>query len=89
MGVSDLQDLETGWRLSGEPKVTIAAENVGMLMVCAGHYQTETFGVKAVAKAMARQLKVKTVFIPREEAGKCKREIFPRQLRFAAKGATE
>ena len=47
---------------------TIAAENVGMPMVCAGHYQTETFGVKAVAKAMARQLKVSTVFIPREDA---------------------
>ena len=45
---------------------TIAAENVGMPMVCAGHYQTETFGVKAVAKAMARQLKVSTVFIPRD-----------------------
>lgn len=44
---------------------TIAAENVGMPMVCAGHYQTETFGVKALAKAMARQLKVKTVFLPR------------------------
>ena len=44
---------------------TIAAENVGMPMVCAGHYETETFGVKAVAKAMARQLKVKTVFLPR------------------------
>ena len=47
---------------------TIAAENVGMPLICAGHYQTETFGVKAVAKAMARQLKVSTVFIPREEA---------------------
>ena len=31
----------------------IAAENVGMPMVCAGHYQTETFGVKALAKAIA------------------------------------
>jgi putative NIF3 family GTP cyclohydrolase 1 type 2 len=46
---------------------TIAAENVGMPFVCAGHYQTETFGVKAVAKAMARQLKVATVFIPRDD----------------------
>ena len=49
---------------------TIAAENVGMPMVCAGHYQTETFGVRAVAKAMARQLKVKTVFLPRDEREK-------------------
>ena len=47
---------------------TIAAENAGMSMVCAGHYQTETFGVKAVAKAMARQLKVATVFISRDES---------------------
>jgi putative NIF3 family GTP cyclohydrolase 1 type 2 len=46
---------------------TIAAENVGMPMICAGHYATETFGVKALAKAMARRLKVKTVFLPRPE----------------------
>ena len=39
----------------------IAAENVGMKMVCAGHYETEVFGVRAVAKAMAKSLKVKTV----------------------------
>ena len=45
---------------------TIAAENVGMPMICAGHYQTETFGVKALAKAMARQLKVETAFIERD-----------------------
>ncbi len=45
---------------------TIAAENVGMPMICAGHYATETFGVKALAKAMARQLKIATVFLPRE-----------------------
>ena len=49
---------------------TIAAENVDMPMVCAGHYQTETFGVRAVAKAMARQLKVETVFLPRDEREK-------------------
>lgn len=39
----------------------IAAENVGMEMVCAGHYETEVFGVRAVAKAMAKALRVKTV----------------------------
>lgn len=44
----------------------IAAENIGMQMVCAGHYSTETFGVKALAKAMEKALKVKTVFIGRE-----------------------
>ena len=47
---------------------TIAAENVGMPMICAGHYQTETFGVRALAQAMKKALKVKTVFIPREIA---------------------
>lgn len=44
----------------------IAAENVGIGMICAGHYETETFGVKALADAMARELKVKTVFLDRE-----------------------
>ena len=39
----------------------IAAENVGMKMICAGHYETEVFGIRAVAKAMAKALKVKTV----------------------------
>ena len=48
----------------------IAAENVGIPMVCAGHYETETFGVKALAKAMQKALKVKTVFIDRPENGK-------------------
>ena len=38
----------------------VAAENVGMPMVCAGHYETEVFGVRAVAKAMRRALKVET-----------------------------
>ena len=39
----------------------IAAENCGMEMICAGHYETEVFGVRAVAKAMAKALKLKTV----------------------------
>jgi len=49
---------------------TIAAENVGMPMICAGHYQTETFGVKALARAMKKALKIPTVFIPRSETNK-------------------
>ena len=44
----------------------IAAENAGIGMICAGHYETETFGVKALAAAMARELKIKTVFLDRE-----------------------
>jgi len=43
----------------------IAAENCGIEMVCAGHYATETFGVKALARAMKAKLRVDTVFIPR------------------------
>ncbi len=41
----------------------IAAENVGMTMVCASHYATETFGVKALSRALAHALGVKTVFV--------------------------
>ena len=43
----------------------VAAENVGMKMVCAGHYETEVYGVRAVAKAMAKSLKLKTVDLSR------------------------
>ena len=39
----------------------IAAENVGMKMICAGHYETEVFGVRAVAAALAKSLKLKTI----------------------------
>lgn len=42
----------------------IAAENCGMKMICAGHYQTETFGVKALARAVAQTFKVETAFLP-------------------------
>ncbi len=41
----------------------IAAENVGAKMVCCGHYETETFGVQALAKAMQTALGVQTEFI--------------------------
>jgi dinuclear metal center YbgI/SA1388 family protein len=43
----------------------IAAENVGMKMIQAGHYETETFGVRALAEAMTTHLGVETVFIDR------------------------
>ena len=44
----------------------IAAENCGMKMVCCGHYETEVFGVRAVAGAMKRALKVDTVDLTEE-----------------------
>ena len=39
----------------------IAAENCGMKMICAGHYETEVFGVRALAKAMKKALKLRIV----------------------------
>ena len=39
----------------------IAAENCGMWMICAGHYETEVFGVRALARALKRALKLRTV----------------------------
>ena len=49
---------------------TIAAENVGMPMICAGHYQTETFGVKALERAIKKAFKVETVFLERADKGR-------------------
>ena len=46
----------------------IAAENCGMEMICAGHYATETFGVKALARAVRARLHVATEFLPRADA---------------------
>lgn len=45
----------------------VAARNVGMEMVLCGHYETETFGVKALARGLARSTGVKTFFIDRPE----------------------
>ena len=42
---------------------TVAARNIGMPIVCAGHYETETFGVRALAGAMAAALDVETRFV--------------------------
>ena len=47
----------------------IAAENAGMRMLCCGHYETETFGVKALARGMAESLGVSTEFLPRGGGG--------------------
>lgn len=46
----------------------IAAENCGMKMICAGHYETETFGVRALARAVGSRLRVATEFLPRKAA---------------------
>ena len=39
----------------------IAAENCGIEMICAGHYETEVFGVRAVARALKKRLRLNTV----------------------------
>ena len=39
----------------------IAAENCGMKMICAGHYETEVLGVRAVSEKMKKALKLKTL----------------------------
>ena len=46
----------------------IAAENCGIKMICAGHYATETFGVKALARAIQSKLHLRTEFLPRSTA---------------------
>ena len=67
---TDAKELGCDLFITGEADwgETVAAENIGMRMICAGHYLTETFGVRALAKAMARQLGVKTAFLPRKDA---------------------
>ncbi len=51
--------------VSGEPKLTAwhLAREHGINAVFAGHYATETFGVKAVAARLTQRLGVKTQFI--------------------------
>ena len=61
--VEEAQMLGCGLYVTGEASWgdVIAAENCGMEMICAGHYETEVHGIRAVAGAMAKALKVKTV----------------------------
>ena len=65
----EAKNLGCGLYITGEASwgEVIAAENCGMEMICAGHYATETFGVKALARAMKAKLKVATAFLPRPE----------------------
>ncbi len=54
----------------------IAAENIGMKMICAGHYQTETFGVKALSRALEKALPVTCLMLDADaahEAWRCSR----------------
>ena len=48
----------------------IAAENAAVDMVCAGHYETEVYGVKALMKLLSKTApELKTVFVGRETEG--------------------
>lgn len=51
--------------LTGEPSLQgfILAENLGLNIVFAGHYATETFGVRALAKLITSRLKIPADFI--------------------------
>ena len=64
------KNLGCGLFITGEASWgdVIAAENCGMEMVCTGHYATETFGVKALARAVRKALKVDAEFLPRATA---------------------
>ena len=64
------KNLGCGLFITGEASWgdVIAAENCGMEMVCAGHYATETFGVKALARAVKEKLGLEAEFLPRATA---------------------
>jgi len=66
----EAKNLGCGLYVTGEASwgEVIAAENCGMEMVCAGHYATETFGVKALARAVRAKLHVRTEFLARATA---------------------
>jgi len=45
----------------------IAAENVCIRMICAGHYETEVFGVRAVSAALRNELGIGTLDMTEEQ----------------------
>ena len=59
----EAKNLGCGLYVTGEASWgdVIAAENCGMKMICAGHYETEVFGVRALAAAMKKALKLRTI----------------------------
>ena len=68
--VEAAKELGCGLYVTGEASwgEVIAAENCGMEMVCAGHYATETFGVRALARAVKAKLRIGTVLLQRSAA---------------------
>jgi dinuclear metal center YbgI/SA1388 family protein len=51
--------------LTGEPRehITADAEELGMTFVAAGHYATETFGVRALGDLLAERFGIEHVFV--------------------------
>ena len=51
--------------VSGEPKLLAyhLAQEYGINAIFAGHYATEVFGVKALARLLAKRFRVKTEFL--------------------------
>lgn len=68
-GASDMIDqaaqLGADAFVTGEPSLQgyILAENLGQNAVFAGHYATETFGVRALARLIAARLKIPSQFV--------------------------
>ena len=61
----EAKNLGCGLYVTGEASwgEVIAAENCGMEMVCAGHYATETFGVKSLGRLVAERFGVEAEFV--------------------------
>ena len=51
--------------ISGEPKLMAyhVAQECGLHAIFAGHYATEVFGVKALARLLARRFRIKADFV--------------------------
>jgi dinuclear metal center YbgI/SA1388 family protein len=67
-GAEAMQAIEAGIDLyiTGEPSHTVYhhAEEARMSFVAAGHYQTETWGVKALAEKVSAELGLESQFLP-------------------------
>jgi dinuclear metal center YbgI/SA1388 family protein len=63
--IGQAADLGVDAYLTGEPSLQgyTLAENLGVNTVFAGHYATETFGVRALAELIARRLKLPAEFV--------------------------
>jgi len=63
--VSQAAELGVDAFLTGEPSLQgyTQAENLGVNVIFAGHYATETFGIRALAKRIAQKFRIPATFI--------------------------